>query len=157
MPSTSAATPAQAGEDGRRSGWHQLRRKPRQLPQLSRRESASPSAPQRVSVRDPIRSGPSTSRVTWPPTANACGSLAWVDSFARECLALEVDTSMPSRRITRAMPHVIEGRGRLQAIRSDNGPEMSSRRYLAWCVEHKLTLAEAQVVYFYCKCNDHRY
>lgn len=67
-----------------------------------------------------------------------------VDSFTRECLALEVDTSMPSRRITRAMRQVIEGRGRPVAIRSDNGPEMSSRHYLAWCVEHKIDAVHIQ-------------
>jgi len=67
-----------------------------------------------------------------------------VDSFTRECLALEVDTSMPSRRITRALRQVIEGRGRPQAIRSDNGPEMSSRHYLAWCVEHKIDAIHIQ-------------
>lgn len=54
-----------------------------------------------------------------------------VDSFTRECLALEVGTSMPSRRITRALAQVIEGRATPVAIRSDNGPEMSSRHYLA--------------------------
>jgi putative transposase len=67
-----------------------------------------------------------------------------VDSFTRECLALEVDTSMPSRRITRALHQVIEVRGLPQAIRSDNGPEMSSRHYLAWCVEHKIDALHIQ-------------
>jgi putative transposase len=67
-----------------------------------------------------------------------------VDSSTRECLALEVDTSMPSRRITRALHQVIEGRGRPQAIRSDNGPEMSPRHYLVWCVEHKIDAVHIQ-------------
>ncbi|MEI9814356.1 MAG: DDE-type integrase/transposase/recombinase [Acidobacteriota bacterium] len=43
-----------------------------------------------------------------------------VDSYTRECLALELDTSMPSRRITRALGNVITLRGRPVAIRSDN-------------------------------------
>jgi putative transposase len=54
-----------------------------------------------------------------------------VDSYTRECLALEVDTSMPSRRLTRTLERVIEQRGQPAALRSDNGPEMSSRHYLA--------------------------
>ena len=66
-----------------------------------------------------------------------------VDSFTRECLALEVDTSMPSRRITRALGHAIAVRGRPVSIRSDNGPEMSSRHYQAWCIEHKIDGARA--------------
>ena len=53
-----------------------------------------------------------------------------VDSYTRECLALEVDTSLPSRRVTRVLAQIIEHRGTPVAIRSDNGPEMSSR--LSW-------------------------
>jgi putative transposase len=67
-----------------------------------------------------------------------------IDSFTRECLALEVDTSMPSRRLTRALGQVIAGRGRPVSIRSDNGPEMSSRHYLAWCIEHKIDAVHIQ-------------
>lgn len=67
-----------------------------------------------------------------------------VDSYTRECLALEVDTSMPSRRITRALGDVIAGRASPVAIRSDNGPEMSSRHYLAWCIEHRIDAVHIQ-------------
>ena len=34
-----------------------------------------------------------------------------VSSYTRECLTLEVDTSMPSRRVTRALAQIIETRG----------------------------------------------
>lgn len=61
-----------------------------------------------------------------------------VDCFTRECLALEVDTSMPSRRVTRTLERVIDQRGLPIAIRSDNGPELTSRHYLAWCIERKI-------------------
>src|SRR5690606_8733048 len=61
-----------------------------------------------------------------------------VDSFTRECLALEVDTSMPSRRVTRTLERVIDQRGHPIAVRSDNGPELTSRHYLAWCIERKI-------------------
>lgn len=61
-----------------------------------------------------------------------------VDAFTRECLALETDTSMPSRRVTRVLQHVIHQRGAPQFLRSDNGPEVSSRHYLAWCVERSI-------------------
>lgn len=67
-----------------------------------------------------------------------------VDSYTRECLALEVDTSMPSRRLTRTLMRVIERRGRPVSIRSDNGPEMSSRHFLAWCIEHKIDAVHIQ-------------
>jgi putative transposase len=61
-----------------------------------------------------------------------------VDAFTRECLALETDTSMPSRRVTRVLQGIITQRGAPQFLRSDNGPEVSSRHYLAWCVERSI-------------------
>lgn len=50
-------------------------------------------------------------------------ALSVVDPYTRECLALEVDTSMGSRRVTRVLEQIIAERGVPQAIRSDNGPE----------------------------------
>ena len=37
--------------------------------------------------------------------------LAVVDAFTRECLGLEVDTSLSSRRVTRTLDRIIEARG----------------------------------------------
>src|SRR5271168_2822359 len=61
--------------------------------------------------------------------------LSVVDAFTRECLALEVDTGFASRRVTRVLDAIIAERGMARAIRVDNGPEFSSRHFLAWCVE----------------------
>ena len=47
-------------------------------------------------------------------------ALSVVDPYTRECLALEVDTSMGSRRVTRVLERIIAERGVPQAIRSDN-------------------------------------
>jgi putative transposase len=58
--------------------------------------------------------------------------LAVVDAFTRECLGLETDTSMGSLRVVRLLERLISECGRPQQIRSDNGPEFSSRAYLAW-------------------------
>jgi len=65
-------------------------------------------------------------------------ALSVVDPYTRECLALEVDTSMGSRRVTRVLEQIIAERGAPQAIRSDNGPEFTSRHFLAWCLERKI-------------------
>ncbi|MDP8988465.1 MAG: DDE-type integrase/transposase/recombinase [Acidobacteriota bacterium] len=46
--------------------------------------------------------------------------LTVVDTFTRECLALEVDSCLPSRRVTRALDSVIFQRGRPESIRMDN-------------------------------------
>jgi len=67
-----------------------------------------------------------------------------VDCYTRECLALEVDSSLPSRRVTRALTQIIERRGAPVAIRSDNGPELSSRHFLAWCIERRIDAVHIQ-------------
>src|SRR5438309_4521428 len=67
-----------------------------------------------------------------------------VDAFTRECLALETDSSMPSRRVTRVLQRIINERGAPEFLRSDNGPEVSSRHYLAWCVERSISTIHIQ-------------
>ena len=71
-------------------------------------------------------------------------ALSVVDPYTRECLALEVDTSMGSRRVTRVLEGIIAERGVPQAIRSDNGPEFTSRHFLAWCLERKIELVHIE-------------
>ena len=70
--------------------------------------------------------------------------LSVVDAFTRECLALEADTSLGSGRVMRVLDRLIEERGRPENVRSDNGPEFTSRRILAWSEERKTTLVHIQ-------------
>ena len=70
--------------------------------------------------------------------------LSVVDAYTRECLALEVDTSFASRRVTRVLDAIVAERGRPQAIRCDNGPELTSRHFRAWCVERQIELVNIQ-------------
>jgi putative transposase len=70
--------------------------------------------------------------------------LAIVDAFTRENLSLEVDTSLSSHRVTRSLEAVIERRGKPEAIRCDNGPELTSRHFLSWCEERKIQLIHIQ-------------
>jgi transposase InsO family protein len=60
-----------------------------------------------------------------------------LNNFTRECLALETDTSFASQRVTRILDGVTEQRGCPMALRMDNGPELTSRHFLAWCMEWK--------------------
>ena len=64
--------------------------------------------------------------------------LSVVDNFTRECLALETDISFGSQRVTRVLDDVIVRRGTPKALRMDNGPQLTSRHFLAWCVERKI-------------------
>jgi putative transposase len=66
--------------------------------------------------------------------------LSVVDNFTRECLALETDTSFGSQRVTRVLEEVIARRGTPKALRMDNGPQLTSRHFLAWCVERKIAM-----------------
>lgn len=70
--------------------------------------------------------------------------LSVIDVYTRECLALEVDTSFASRRVTRELEKVVAERGVPQAIRCDNGPEFTSRHFLAWCIERKIDLVHIE-------------
>ena len=70
--------------------------------------------------------------------------LSVVDAYTRECLALEVDTSFASRRVTRVLDEIIEERGVPQSIRCDNGPELTSRHFLAWAIERRIELLHIQ-------------
>ena len=66
--------------------------------------------------------------------------LSVIDSFTRQSPALEVDTSFPSRSVTRVLERVIGIYGKPHAIRCDNGPELPSRQYLAWAIEKKIDI-----------------
>ncbi len=70
--------------------------------------------------------------------------LSVVDAYTRECLALEVDTSFGSRRVTRVLEAIMAERRQPGSIRCDNGPEFTSRHFLAWCVERQIELVHIQ-------------
>ena len=70
--------------------------------------------------------------------------LSVADAYTRQCLALEVDTSFASRRVTRVLEEIIAECGAPLAIRCDNGPELTSRHFLAWAIERKIELLHIQ-------------
>jgi len=66
--------------------------------------------------------------------------LTIVDSFTRECPAIEADSCLGSRRVTRLLDRVTAERGKPLAIRCDNGPEFTSRHFLSWCEKRQIRL-----------------
>jgi putative transposase len=62
----------------------------------------------------------------------------------REGLAIEVDTSLPAERVIRVLEQVVAWRGQPQSIRLDNGPELISKRLMAWCAERGIELRYIQ-------------
>ena len=55
-----------------------------------------------------------------------------IDDYNREALGIEIDFSLPSERVIRALKQIIEWRGRPLAIRCDNGPENISGAIQNW-------------------------
>ena len=63
-------------------------------------------------------------------------ALTVIDCFSRECLAIEVDGSLPAKRVTQVLDRVVASRGSLpRAIRVDNGTEFTSNHFDAWAYE----------------------
>ena len=67
-----------------------------------------------------------------------------IDDFNREGLCIEVDLSLPSERVIRALNQVIEWRGKPKSIRCDNGPEYISSKIIKWAEKQGIHLAHIQ-------------
>jgi len=66
--------------------------------------------------------------------------LVIMDVFSRECLALEIDTSINGRRVARVLDRLKEQRGLPAVIGTDNGPEFRSRHMDQWAYENGVKL-----------------
>jgi len=110
---------------------------------LRRKRLARPTAPVAMLLRanqewsmDFVMDGLATGR--------ALRLLTVVDNYTRECLAIEVDSCLSSQRVTRVLEWVMEQRGGPETVRCDNGPEFTSRHFLAWCEERRIGLVHIQ-------------
>jgi putative transposase len=63
-----------------------------------------------------------------------------IDTFTRECLAIEVDLSLPGPRVVRVLERLTELHGIPDVIRVDNGSEFTSRVVDSWAYEHGIKL-----------------
>jgi putative transposase len=63
-----------------------------------------------------------------------------VDDYTRECVAIEVDRSLPGLRVTRVLDRLRATIGLPQSIVLDYGPEFAGRTLEAWAYAHQLTL-----------------
>ncbi len=61
-----------------------------------------------------------------------------LDEGVREGLAIEVDTSLPAKRVVRVLDRLAELRGLPGALRMDNGPELIAQELLDWCERNRL-------------------
>ena len=62
--------------------------------------------------------------------------LTVVDDFSKESVGIAVDYGISGQYVTRVLDRVARFRGYPLAVRTDNGPEFTSRAFLAWTHTH---------------------
>jgi putative transposase len=67
-----------------------------------------------------------------------------LDDFNREGLGIEVDFSLPAERVVRSLNQIIEWRGKLLAIRVDDGPEYVSSTPMTWAEQQGIAMTYIQ-------------
>jgi putative transposase len=67
-----------------------------------------------------------------------------MDDCTREALAIEVDTSLSSKRIIRTLNRTIDMHGKPAAVRVDNGTEFTSNDFELWAKENGITIQYIQ-------------
>jgi len=63
-----------------------------------------------------------------------------VDDYTRECLAIEVDTSLPGARVVRVLEQLAATGRQSMHIVVDNGPEFTSKALDQWAVKRGVSL-----------------
>ncbi|APW40480.1 transposase [Rhodoferax koreense] len=62
--------------------------------------------------------------------------LTVADDFSHECVSIAVDWGISGQYVTRLLDQAALFRGYPQAVRTDNGPEFTSRAFMAWASTH---------------------
>jgi putative transposase len=63
-------------------------------------------------------------------------SLTVADDFSHECVDIAVDYGISGQYVTRILDQAAIFRGYPDAVRTDNGPEFTSRAFMAWARKH---------------------
>ena len=108
-------------------GLHRRRRKHRKI-RTGQARVFAPTGPNQVWAYD----------FTFDYCANGqtLKSLSIVDEWTRECLAIEVATSLPAVRVIAVLERAFAQYGTPQVLRSDNGPEFIARALRIWALIH---------------------
>jgi putative transposase len=110
---------------------------------LRKRKRKKVAAQERVVIPDPV--GPnerwSVDFVTDSiVTGRRFRALVIVDDYSRECLAIEVDTSLGGRRVVQVLERLTDFRELPKVITMDNGPEFTSKAMDEWAYSHGVKL-----------------
>ncbi|MEM8594682.1 MAG: DDE-type integrase/transposase/recombinase, partial [Pseudomonadota bacterium] len=63
-----------------------------------------------------------------------------IDDFNREVLGIDIETGMPSSRVTRYLDRLAAWHGYPDKVRVDNGPEFTSYEFMNWACEHNIKI-----------------
>jgi putative transposase len=111
--------------------------------QVRRRRRRRVTRGERVPLPTPSRPGERWSMDFMADTlADSRGfrTLNIVDDFTRECVAIEVDRSLPGARVVRVLERLAVTVGLPRVIVCDNGPEFAGRTLDAWAYRHRVEL-----------------
>jgi len=111
--------------------------------QVRRRRRKRLTRGQRVPLPAPSRRGERWSMDFMADTlADGRGfrTLNVVDDFTRECVAIEVDRSLPGLRVVRVLDRLAETVGLPAVLVLDNGPEFSGRALDTWAYARRVHL-----------------
>lgn len=96
-----------------------------------------------VNERVPLRLAPTVNEVwsmDYVSDSLACGRrlkyLTVADDFTHESVDIAVDFGISGQYVTRAVDRAALFRGYPKAVRTDNGPEFTSKAFMAWAQTH---------------------
>ncbi|HFD4192214.1 IS3 family transposase [Pseudoxanthomonas mexicana] len=104
------------------------RRKKAKRPSLERQPLAIATAPNGVWSMDFVSDALANAR--------RLKCLTVADDFTHECVDITVDHGMGGAYVTRVLDQAACFRGYPRAVRTDNGPEFTSRAFIAWTQQH---------------------
>ena len=113
-------------------GLNHKRRTKKRLPVRDRQPLDTPSTPNAVWALDFMSDALYVGR--------RFRTLNILDEGMREGLTIEIDTSLTGERVVRALERLCAWRGVPQAIRCDNGPELTSQVFIDWCERMAIAL-----------------
>lgn len=116
----------------RQLGLNLPKRKRRRLPDQARKPLPKATATNQVwsldFMSDALRDG------------RRFRTLNVLDDYNREALGVEVDYSLPAKRVIRFLEQLLESYGKPDCLRCDNGPEFISTALTEWCEAKEIRL-----------------
>jgi putative transposase len=131
-----------------REGWQVNHKRVYRLYRLDGLSLRLKSRKKRVSALRPVLAPPEAPHQQWRRDfvqdslydGRRFRALTLVDNMSRESPAIEVDTSLPGRRVVALLERLAQTHGLPQVLQVDNGPEFISQALDEWAHRHGVKL-----------------